>query len=615
MIVRLVLVVIASASFAEAQTPPVRPDRAPMTAADVQQAVPAFVREQIARRKIAGAVIVLVKDGAVLVEDGYGLADVAARRPMQSQTPVRIGSITKLLTALAVMQLAGEERLSLDEPVGMYLDFAVPVAPGSPAVTLRRLLSHQTAFEDRIGGIASASGPHRPFAEFIAARRTPQLSLPDDAVAYANYNASLAARVVECVSGESFEQYLAGHIFTTLGMTRTTAVQPAPDAWQVSSGYVTSDAAPTRLSMAADPILEVGSTGVVTSASDIARLLRALLETNPLVVSRQALDQMTTSQTPVPLGVMGLGMYSPLGAGGNPFIGHDGGTGSFQSVLGLLPGEDFGIFAAYNSDGLSQPVSATAELLQFVARRYFGDEQPSVRSTEVIAGTYAPTHGVVSNLFRLRQLIQQVTVTWSNDRPMAGAAFLPTRQPLDAQAPGAFRWSGRDVAFTSDGDEALMQIGAPPGMYYRVPWWQSAGVVVPVVAACLMISLAIAILQLVRRLRWMRTRLSGPGRPVMVRVALLLHAGAWSAGLWLVFAEWRSVAWASGWVTPLALAIYAAAWTGVLLTPLAVRRLVSFARVTHSPLRLAGEAVLVLMLVLFSFFSVYWRIAGTTLDL
>jgi hypothetical protein len=418
------------------------------------------------------------------------------------------------------------------------------------------------------------------------------------------------------VSGQSFEQYLARHIFEPLGMTRTTAVQPAPGAWQVASGYVTSETPPTRVSMAADRILEIGSTGVVASASDMGRLLRAMLDRAPVIVSRQALDQMTTSQTQVPLGLVGLGMYSPLGAGGNPFIGHDGGTGSFQSVLALLPRENVGLFAAYNSDGIPQSLSAAAELLQFVADRYFGEEQPPVLSAADIAGTYAPTRRVDSSLFRLRQLLQQIAVASTSGTPSIGPAFLPLRQPLERGPRDVLRWSGRDVAFATAGRATLMQIGAPPGMFHLVPWWERSSVIVPVVAVCLATALMIALRRLFRRLRRHTPgRQPGPAPPAIARIALLLQATAWTTALWLVFAGWPYVAWASGWVTAVTMAIYLAAWTGVLLAALAVSRLMSFARVVESPWELVRETVLVAMLVVLSFLSVYWRVAGTTLAL
>ena|SRR5688572_31462510 len=106
---------LAAAPVAQAQTPQVRAGAMAVTTDDVQGSLPAFVRGQLERRQIAGAVIVLVKDGVVLLEEGYGRADVASQRPMDRHTPMRIGSVTKLITALAVMQLADEGRV-LDAP-------------------------------------------------------------------------------------------------------------------------------------------------------------------------------------------------------------------------------------------------------------------------------------------------------------------------------------------------------------------------------------------------------------------------------------------------------------------------------------------------------------------
>ena len=95
------------------------------------------MREQLERRRIAGAVVVLVKDGDVLFSRGYGYANIATGRPMTTDTLVRIGSSTKTLTAIGAMQLVESGRVDLDRDVGAYLDINVPESRGR-AVTLRR---------------------------------------------------------------------------------------------------------------------------------------------------------------------------------------------------------------------------------------------------------------------------------------------------------------------------------------------------------------------------------------------------------------------------------------------------------------------------------------------
>lgn len=581
---------------------------------DIERELPAFVRAQIERRHIAGAVVVVVKDGAVLLEQGFGLADVAARRPMDRLTPMRIGSVTKLLTALAVMQLADEGRVSLDDDVARHLDFTLPETSDRPAVTLRRLLSHQTGFADRIGGIGTSGAPIE-LGQFLRTRTQPRLRQQDDVVAYSNYNAALSARVVERVSGERFEAYLARRIFEPLMMAHTTAIQPAPSSLQTSFGYVRADAPPTRVSMAADVIMEVGSTGVVAPGADMSRLLLALLEATPRVVSRSALDEMMTAQTRVPLGFMGLGMYSPLGMGGNPFVGHDGGTGAFQSVIALLPGARFGLFASYNSEGAAEALSPTAELLQFVATRYFPGERTAGSRSSAIAGTYAPTRRVETSLFRLRALLQQISIGSTLDGSSIRPAFLPVAQPLAMTAPGVYAWAGRDVAFVGSGDEALMQVGAPPGMFRRVPWWENAGWVVPAITLGMLVAFGSLVIWPVAIVRGRYRDRSARWPHITIRLALLLHLVAWTLGLWMVFAWWPAVALSSPAVTPVALTVYAAAWSAVVMTIVAVWQAVTVNRGPRSTWAAAREVFLLLILVVLAVLSVYWRIAGTTFDL
>ena len=127
------------------------------------------------------------------------------------------------------------------------------------------------------------------------------------------------------------------------------------------------------------------------------------------------------------------------------------------------------------------------------------------RSPDAVAGTYAPTRRVDSSMFRLRQLAQQVTVEASNGVLSIRPAILPFGRPLTKVAPGVFTWSGRDVAFAGSGDDAMMQIGAPPNLFRRVPWWENAGLVVPAVIVSLLASW-VAVLAWAIRMRRGRDR-------------------------------------------------------------------------------------------------------------
>jgi len=128
-----------------ANVPVVAPTTSPapeLTKADFETFLDALIPSQLRNRNIAGAVVSGVKDGQVLFQKGYGYADVEEKKPvLPDQTLFRPGSISKLFTATAVMQLVEQGKLDLDRNVNSYLDFAIPKTYPDP-VTLRQLLTH-----------------------------------------------------------------------------------------------------------------------------------------------------------------------------------------------------------------------------------------------------------------------------------------------------------------------------------------------------------------------------------------------------------------------------------------------------------------------------------------
>ena len=140
----MALAVAVLAQPAQADAPPA------MTQEDVGAWLDGMMPLAIGRGDIAGAVVVVVKDGQVLVAKGYGVADVKTGKPVDPErTLFRPGSISKLFTWTAVMQLVEEKKLDLDADVNTYLDFKIPHTFGKP-VTLRDLMTHRPGFEETI---------------------------------------------------------------------------------------------------------------------------------------------------------------------------------------------------------------------------------------------------------------------------------------------------------------------------------------------------------------------------------------------------------------------------------------------------------------------------------
>ena len=124
-----------------------------LTAEDVGAWLDGLIPYGIDRGDIAGAEVVVVKNGRVLFERGYGVADVKSRNPVDpKRTLFRPGSISKLFTWTAAMQLVEQHKLDLDRDVNVYLDFKIPPAFGKP-VTLRNLMTHTPGFEETIKGL------------------------------------------------------------------------------------------------------------------------------------------------------------------------------------------------------------------------------------------------------------------------------------------------------------------------------------------------------------------------------------------------------------------------------------------------------------------------------
>src|SRR5215471_18600912 len=127
-----------------------QPSAGALTKADFETFLDALIPSQLRNRNIAGAVVSVVKDGQVLFQKGYGYADVEEKKPvLPDQTLFRPGSISKLFTATAVMQLLEQGKLDLDRDVNDYLDFSIPKTYPEP-VTLRQLLTHTGGFEETL---------------------------------------------------------------------------------------------------------------------------------------------------------------------------------------------------------------------------------------------------------------------------------------------------------------------------------------------------------------------------------------------------------------------------------------------------------------------------------
>ena len=205
--------------------------------AEAVAALSARADELAAADVFSGAVLV-ARDGEVLVEDAWGFADREAGTPNTADTKFRIGSMNKMFTAVAILQLVEDGELTLDEPIGTYLpDY--PNEEVASQVTVRHLLTHT-------GGTGDIFGPEfdahrlelREHSDYVDLYGSRGLSFePGSQFEYSNYGFVLLGAIIEAVTGESYYDYVRDNVFEPAGMTSTDSLPESEDVPNRAVGY------------------------------------------------------------------------------------------------------------------------------------------------------------------------------------------------------------------------------------------------------------------------------------------------------------------------------------------------------------------------------------------
>ena len=207
---------------------PARQAGVALTATDAEAFLDGLMPSALRSARVPGAVVVLVKDGQPLVQKGYGFADWDKHLPVDPQrTLFRPGSVSKLFTWTAVMQLVEQGKLALDADVNQYLDFTLPGRNGK-ALTLRHVMTHTTGLEETARDLLTYDGAAPDLGRVLKGYIPPYLYDPGTTPGYSNYATSLAGYIVQRVSGKPFDDYMDQHVFGPLGMTQSTFRQPLP---------------------------------------------------------------------------------------------------------------------------------------------------------------------------------------------------------------------------------------------------------------------------------------------------------------------------------------------------------------------------------------------------
>ncbi len=470
-----------------------------LEAADVEAWLDGYMPYALASGDIAGAVVTVVADGRIIVNRGYGFADLESRTPVDPErTLFRPGSTSKLFTWTAVMQLVEQGQLDLDSDINTYLDFEIP-SVGRP-VTLRDVLTHTPGFEEVYRNLIMDDASAAPSLEDYVRENVPGAVFPPgEEPAYSNYATALAGYVVARVSGLSFDEYVETHIFEPLGMENSTFRQPLPERLesQMSSGYTRASEGEAK---AFEVIPAAPAGGLSATGADMGRFMIAHLDGGGRLLQPSTAEQMhtTADRNYPPLNAMMLGFYEQ-DRNGLSIIGHGGDTQYFHSNLHLFLEEGVGLFVSMNSTG-EGGVSGTIRdsLFEGFTNRYFPAEPEDRSTTDTaaahgaeIAGVYSISRGAYTNFFASLSLISQIKLDLNDDNELVvplltDEAGNPTRwrevEPYIWQrVDGADRLAarvenGRVVSWTAEPVSPIMT-------FLPVPWWKSSEVLMPLLGA------------------------------------------------------------------------------------------------------------------------------------
>ncbi|SDX91438.1 CubicO group peptidase, beta-lactamase class C family [Lysobacter enzymogenes] len=526
-----------------------------LVSVDVEAYADGLVPSALARGGLAGAVVVVVKDGQILLAKGYGYADRAKGRPMDAaRTVIRPGSISKLFTWTAVMQLVEQGKLDLDADVNDYLDFRIRDYHGQ-GITLRQLMTHSAGFEESSKHLFAADASRlRPLRAYLETVQPQRIYPPGKVPAYSNYGVALAGYIVERVARQPFNDYIEQHVLMPLDMRRSTFRQPLPKglAGDVALSYASAGAQPIGFEL----VNPAPAGALSTTGRDMAHFMIAQLDQGryrgvEILKPYTAQAMQRAASTPVAgLDSMTLGFFR-RDKHGLVAIGHGGATQAFQSNLALVPDKKLGVFVSVDGPGAAGR-ALHRDLIDGLLKRYYPERgtPPATRLTarlhgKQLVGRYENSRQSASNFLAIARFLGSSVVTL-NDDDTVSVSSLRTRdgrikrwreiepyvwQELDGDSRlAAKREHGQIVAIASD--------DAPPAMWLQpVPAWRSAGWMLPLLyAAAAVHVLALALwpaAALVRRHTQRRLKLDGRERDLRLLTFFGLIANLALLALWL----------------------------------------------------------------------------------
>ena len=369
--------------------PPVNVARGNFLAA--QNYATELIERAIAKEQVPGISIALVDDQRVVWSRGFGYADVEAKQPATADTLYRVGSISKLFTVTAAMQLAESGKLNLDEPVQRLLTgFAPRSWDGSSAdITPRMLMTHHSGLQRDVAKSFQSRKPPR-FTEITDHFDSYLDYNPDQILSYSNIALSVLGSVVERVSGKSFEEQERLALLDPLGMSHSAFAVAVSTSSEMAKSYKGDEVLPAL------PLRDVPAGGLNSSVNDLSRFMAMIFANGQSgghqILKPESVAEMLRAQNPdVKLDFdtrIGLGWFleSPDKArikGGGWAATHGGAIDGYRSHMIILPEHKLGVVVLSNSSTGEGPTQVIArQVLKVALEAKTGIRQPDVNAAE-----------------------------------------------------------------------------------------------------------------------------------------------------------------------------------------------------------------------------------------
>ena len=495
-------------------TPAVPETGASFSSDDLQDFLGSFMQNEMGALHVPGAVVMIVSDGEILLLKGYGFSNLETREHVHpNKALLRMGSISKLFTTTAVLQLAEQGKLNLQDDVNRYLTTFQLDDPFPAPVRVFNLLTHTSGFDERnLGSAALEESGVIPLGKYLARRMPPVVRPPGDLISYSNHGFTLAGYLVELVSGMPFAEYVHDHILKPLGMNRSGFNLPPKLRQEVITGYLFEDK--QHVVAPFDFFNDGPADAFITSAPDMARFMISHLQQgrygNAQILKPETVNEMEKLQYTHHPGMPGWCYgYWEMYRNGVRAIVHDGCVfGSTSRVL-LVPEKNFGFLIVTNIDVTNHgdlTSVITARLLDhcFPAEKRFRHPEPT-DDFETRAHSYEGQYRHVCYASRtleklglLMGFAPEITVNASSAR----ALTIEDREYIETEPLFFEQVTGRSFAsFRKNQAGEITNLFIDTDAFERIRWYDTNRFQLALTGACLSFFAIVCIVSLIRLFR------------------------------------------------------------------------------------------------------------------